>query len=320
MTILSAWSAVLSRLSGQDDIVIGTPSSSRTPEVESVNGSITNTLALRVDLSGKPSTEELLDRVRRTTLSAFTHQDLSFEQVVEILQPPRKMDHTPLFQVLYSWRNHENSPDLATEAAKFDLTLGMWESDSRIRGSLGYSTALFDRTSIERHVGYLQAMLLEMTADKELPVALAEILSLDERTLLLETLNVTAESHSDSQHLHQLFEQQAERIPNAIAVVHENQSLTYSELNARANRLAHHLIHVGVQPDSVVAICVERSLALIVGILAILKSGGAYVPLDPVHASERLVGILSDAAPSVLVADTCGMKALQGADLSQLKM
>ncbi|KAF9279675.1 hypothetical protein BGZ68_007778 [Mortierella alpina] len=320
ITILSAWSAVLSRLSGQDDIVIGTPSSSRTPEVEPSTGPVTNTLALRVDLSGKPNTQVLLDRVRRTTLSAFTHQDLTFEQVVEILQPPRKMDHTPLFQVLYSWQNHENSPDLASDVAKFDLTLTMWESDNCIRGSLGYSTALFDQTSIEKHVGYLQAMLLEMTADKDLPIALAEILSLDERTFLLETLNVTAEKYPDSQYLHQLFERQAERIPNAIAVVHGSQSLTYSELNSRANRLAHHLIHVGVQPDSVVAICVERSLALIIGIVAILKAGGAYVPLDPVHASERLVGILSDAAPSVLVADTCGMKALQGADLSQLKM
>ncbi|KAF9566389.1 hypothetical protein EC968_003794 [Mortierella alpina] len=307
MTILSAWSAVLSRLSGQDDIVIGTP----TPA---------NTLALRVDLSGKPTTQELLDRVRRTTLSAFTYQDMPFEQVVEILQPPRKMDHTPLFQVLYSWRNQENSPDLASETAKFDLTLTMWESDNTICGSLGYSTALFDRTSIEKHVGYLQAMLLEMTADNELPVALAEILSLDERTFLLETLNVTAKEFSDSQHIHQLFERQVQRIPNNIAVVHESQSLTYSELNERANRLAHHLIHLGVQPDTMVPICVERSLALIVGILAILKAGGAYVPLDPVHASERLIGILEDVGSSVLVADTCGMKALQGADLSQLKM
>ncbi|CAO3572922.1 unnamed protein product [Mortierella alpina] len=332
MTILSAWSAVLSHLSGQDDVVIGTPNANRNhPEIESLIGFFVNTLALRIDLSGKPTTQELLERVRRSTLAALNHQDLPFEQVVEAVQPPRKMDHTPLFQVMFAWQNNEDDDlelpglqvtpcDLDYDAAKFDLTLSLWEEDSGIGGNLEYSTALFDRTTIERHVGYVHAMLLAMTTDDEQPVAAAEILSQDERTLLLETLNVTAESQSDKSCLHQLFEQRVESTPDAIAVVHDEQTLTYGELNARANRLAHHLIQLGVKPDSLVAICVDRSLPMLVGVLAILKAGGAYVPLDPVHASSRLLDILDDVQSSVVLVDARGTKALQGSDLSHMNV
>ncbi|KAF9279674.1 hypothetical protein BGZ68_007777, partial [Mortierella alpina] len=332
MTILSAWSAVLSHLSGQDDIVIGTPNANRNhPEIESLIGFFVNTLALRIDLSGKPNTQELLERVRRSTLAALNHQDLPFEQVVEAVQPPRKMDHTPLFQVMFAWQNNEDDDlelpglqvtpcDLDYDAAKFDLTLSLWEEDSGIGGNLEYSTALFDRTTIERHVGYVHAMLLAMTANEEQPVAAAEILSLDERTLLLETLNVITEDHSDNGCLHQLFEQRVEDTPDAIAIVHDDQSLTYSELNIRANRLAHHLIDLGVKPDSLVAICVDRSLPMLIGVMAILKAGGAYVPLDPVHASSRLLDILDDVQSSIVLVDARGMKALQGSDLSHMKV
>ena len=333
MTILSAWSAVLSHLSGQDDIVIGTPNANRNhPEIESLIGFFVNTLALRIDLSGKPTARELLERVRRSTLAALNHQDLPFEQVVEAVQPPRKMDHTPLFQVMFAWQNNEDDDlefpglqitpcDLDYDAAKFDLTLSLWEEDNGIGGNLEYSTALFDRTTIERHVGYVHAMLLAMTKDEEQPVAAAEILSHDERTLLLETLNITEEAQPDnSSCLHQVFEQRVECTPDAVALVHEDQSLTYSELNTRANRLAHHLIHLGVKPDSLVAICVDRSLPMLVGVLAILKAGGAYVPLDPVHASSRLLDILDDVQSSIVLVDARGRKALQGSDLSHMKV
>ncbi|KAG0043448.1 hypothetical protein BGZ83_011399, partial [Gryganskiella cystojenkinii] len=318
MTILSAWSVVLSRLSGQDDIVIGTPSANRSrQEIEPLIGLFVNTLAMRIDLSGEPSTKDLLDRVRRHALAAYAHQDLPFEQVVEIVQPPRRMNHTPLFQVMFVWQNNEEgqwdlpglqlSPyELDHDTAKFDLTLALWESGDGIEGNLGFATSLFDRSTIERHIGYLLAVLPAMVSDVDRSLATVDIMSAAERSLLLHTWNDTREDYPDHQCLHQLFEQQVERTPDAIALVHGDQSLTYAELNLRANSLAHRLIALGVKPDTLVAICVERSLAMILGVLAILKAGGAYVPLDPYYASDRLKDILNDAAPTILLADLAG--------------
>ncbi|KAL1915186.1 uncharacterized protein VTP21DRAFT_7462 [Calcarisporiella thermophila] len=223
-----------------------------------------------------------------------------------------RMDKFPL--------NHNGKLDrLALPTpVKFDLELMLYESEGGIAGSLRYATSLFDRSTIERHVGYLTALLRAMTADVDQLISATDLLTPTERTLLLQTWNMTQEDYPADLCLHHLFEQQVARTPDAIVVVHEDQSLTYSELNACANRLAHHLIKLGVQPDAPVGICVERSLGLIIGILAILKSGGAYVPLDPAYASERLLDILSDASPSVVLADTRGTAALQGADMSKL--
>ena len=254
MTILSAWSVVLSRLSGQDDIVIGTPSANRSrQEIEPLIGLFVNTLAMRIDISGEPSTRELLDRVRRHTLAAYAHQDLPFEQVVEIVQPPRSMSHTPLFQVMFVWQNNETgqldlpglqlSPyEFDHDTAKFDLTLDLWESGDGIEGNLGFATSLFDRSTIERHIGYLLAVLKAMVSDADRSLATVDIMSAAERTLLLHSWNDTREDYPDHRCLHQLFEQQVERTPDAIALVHGDQSLTYTELNLRANSLAHRLI------------------------------------------------------------------------------
>ncbi|KAF9996659.1 hypothetical protein BGZ65_007764, partial [Modicella reniformis] len=332
MTILTAWSVVLSRLSGQDDIVIGTPSANRGHhEIEPLIGLFVNTLALRVDLSGRPTTRDLLERVRRCTLAAHGHQDLPFEQVVEIVQPPRRMNHTPLFQVMFVWQNNEASEwyledlqatpfPLHYEISKFDLELGLFESDEKIAGSLRYATSLFDRSTIEKHVGYLSTMLREMTANEDQLTSATDLLSPAERTLLLQTWNMTQDDYPTDLCLHHLFEQQVARTPEAIAVVNEDKSMTYSELNARANSLAHHLIGLGVEPDTLVGICVERSLGMIIGILAILKAGGAYVPLDPAFASERLFDILTDASPSIVLADTTGAAVIQSLDLSRFIM
>ncbi|MCG1040810.1 MULTISPECIES: non-ribosomal peptide synthetase [Burkholderiaceae] len=313
MTVLAAWSAVLSRLSGQDDLVIGTPSANRNHyQIEPLIGFFVNTLALRMDLSGKPNVTQLLERVRRTTLDAQAHQDLPFEQVVEIVQPPRRLEHTPLFQVMFAWQNSEtaawNLPGLAVQSmeldydvVKFDLELGLYEAGEEIVGSLSYATALFDRATIERHVGYLQAMLQAIVAGGQQPVAHVELLAPAERTLLLETWNATQQDYPAHQYIHQLFEAQVVRTPEATALVYEDQMLSYTELNAQANRLAHHLIELGVAPDARVAICVERSPALMVGLLAILKAGGAYVPLDPAYPPERLAYMVMDSAPAVLL-------------------
>ncbi|MEJ2768461.1 amino acid adenylation domain-containing protein, partial [Mycetohabitans sp. B46] len=322
MTVLAAWSAVLARLSGQDDLVIGTPSANRHHrQIEPLIGFFVNTLALRVDLSGEPTTTQLIERVRRTALEAQAHQDLPFEQVVEIVQPPRRLEHTPLFQVMFAWQNNETeawqlpeldvtSAPLSYDVVKFDLELHLQEAEEEIAGSLGYATALFDRATIERHVGYVQTMLQAMAANEPQPVTRVELLTPAEHTLLLETWNATQQDYPADQCIHQLFEAQVERTPEATALVYEDQALSYAELNARANRLAHQLIELGVQPDARVAICVQRSPAMVIGLLAILKAGGGYVPLDPTYAGERLAHIVQDAAPDMVLADAAGRAAL----------
>ncbi|CAQ85107.1 MULTISPECIES: non-ribosomal peptide synthase/polyketide synthase [Photorhabdus] len=332
MTLLSAWATVLSRLSGQDDLVIGTPSAGRgRQEVESLIGFFVNTLALRIDLSGAPNVIELLARVRQTALAAQEHQDLPFEQVVEIVQPPRRLAHTPLFQVMFAWQNNESTdwklPGMAVspaeqflDIAKFDLELNLSERDGKIVGYLSYATALFDQQTIERHLGYLHTVLQAMVTNPQQRVGKIDILTSAERRLLLEIWNATKVPYPDQLCIHQLFEQQVEKYPDAIAVVHEGQSLTYAELNICANRLAHQLIALGVVPDQRVAICVTRSPATVVGQLAVLKAGGAYVPLDPAYPGERLIHILTDAAPAILLADSAGCDALGEKVLTRLTL
>ncbi|PHM39382.1 Amino acid adenylation [Xenorhabdus mauleonii] len=318
MTLLTAWAALLSRLSGQDDVVIGIPSANRNQrEIEPLLGFFVNTLALRIDLSGMPDAITLLQRVRQTTLGAQEHQDLPFEQVVEIVQPPRRPEHTPLFQVMFAWQESETEewqlPELTVtpfeleyDIAKFDLQLALTEKAGEIVGELNYSSALFAHETIERQVGYLQALLRAMVSKPQQPVMAIDILSSTERELLLETWNATEEPYPTQIGIHQLFEQQAEKAPDAIAVRYENETLSYAELNTRANRLAHQLIALGVVPDQRVAICVTRSLARIIGVLAVLKAGGAYVPLDPTYPGDRLAYMLTDAAPIILLADDDG--------------
>ncbi|KAF9343717.1 hypothetical protein BGX34_006445, partial [Mortierella sp. NVP85] len=197
------------------------------------------------------------------------------------------------------------------DIAKFDLTLGLHESDSEIVGELMYSTALFDRSTMKRHAGYLCSMLQAVAVDVDRPAMCVDLLSQSERNLVLREWNSTQQDYPDHLCIHHLFEQQVECTPDATALVFNGQSLTYSELNDRANRLAHHLVGLGVQPDSVVAICIERSFAMIVGVLAILKAGGAYVPLDSNNPKDRLVSILEDSLPTVILADTTGRSILR---------
>ncbi|TDB49063.1 non-ribosomal peptide synthetase, partial [Photorhabdus khanii subsp. guanajuatensis] len=330
MTLLSAWAIVLSRLSGQEDVVVGTPSAGRSRrEVEPLIGFFVNTLALRMDLSGELTVTELLARVRQTALAAQEHQDLPFEQVVEIVQPPRRLAHTPLFQVMFVWQNNEStewglpglavsSVDQAVDVVKFDLELNLLEEEGGIVGALSYATALFDPTTIERQVGYLHAVLQAMVENPQQPVGEIDILSPAERRLLLETWNATATAYPDALCVHQLFEQQVEKTPEAMALVCEGRTLSYAELNAHANRLAHQLITLGVESDQRVAICVSRSPAMVVGLLAVMKAGGAYVPLDPTYPGGRLAHILRDAAPAVVLADKAGRVALSEEALAGL--
>ncbi|KAF9975510.1 hypothetical protein BGZ65_008229, partial [Modicella reniformis] len=330
MTILAAWSAILSRLSGQDDIIIGSPTANRNhPQIESLIGFFVNTLALRIDHSGDPTVRQLLERVRSSALDAQAHQDLPFEQVVDIVKPTRSLSHSPLFQVMFVWQNNETSEwrlpaiesievEPSYSISKFDLTLQLFESDDEIDGCLEYSTALFDRQTMERHIGYLCTVLQAMTVDQERTISSVDLLGPAERELLLQTWNSTQQDFPSHQCIHHLFEQQVERNPQATALMFMDQSLSYSELNERANRLAHHLVGLGVQPDTLVAICVERSFAMIIGVLAILKAGGAYVPLDPTYPKDRLISILEDARPRIALVDNVGLAILKEAKLNRL--
>src|ERR1700739_952596 len=254
-------------------------------------GFFINSLALRIDLAGQPSVTELLNRVRETTIAAQDHQDLPFEQVVEIVQPPRSLNHTPLFQVMLVWGSGEQQlpklPGMSVtpawsdgEMVKFDLRLGLSETNGPILGGMRYSTALFDEATIQRQIGYLLTMLKAMAADSSQAVAEIDLIPPEERTLV-DTWNATDAEYAGQLCVQQLFEEQAHRTPEARAVVCEDQFISYEDLNVEANRLAHHLIALGVKPDDRVVICVERSVAMVIGVLAIVKAGGAYVPIDP---------------------------------------
>jgi amino acid adenylation domain-containing protein len=320
MTLLAGWAAVLARLSGQDDVVVGTPTANRgRAEVEDLIGFFVNTLPVRVDLSGAPTVAELLGRVKERSLGAQHHQDIPFEQVVELVQPARSLAHTPLFQVMLAWQNAPEGrlelPGLAPgplnparsgdsswqAAARFDLSLALWEDGARIEGVVEYATALFERETVERYVGYLRRVLKEMAADASTPVHRLELLSAAERRTVVEEWNVTDAAFPARACAHELFEAQVERTPGAVAVSLEGARLTYAELNARANRLAHHVRALGVGPEVRVAVCVKRGLETVVAMLAVLKTGGAYVPLDPGNPEDRLRYALADSAPAALL-------------------
>ncbi|WP_246791972.1 non-ribosomal peptide synthetase [Burkholderia perseverans] len=319
MTLLAGWAVVLARLSGQDEVVIGSPAANRMrAETEDLIGFFVNTLALPVDLSGEPGVAALLRRVRARTLEAQARQDLPFEQVVELVKPVRSLSHSPLFQVMFAWQNVEMPalalPGLTLEplapvraSAKFDLTLELGEADGEIVGALEYATALFDRATVERHVGYLERVLREMTAREQDPAAALPMLGDAERRRLLVTYNRTEAAYPFVPTVAALVEAQVRRTPDAPAVAQRSPDdgaecvLSYAQLDEQANALAHHLIARGVRPGDRVAICVHRCPEMVVGLLAILKAGAGYVPLDPSYPPERLAYMLADSAPAALL-------------------
>ncbi|MBE8967605.1 amino acid adenylation domain-containing protein [Nostocales cyanobacterium LEGE 12452] len=314
MTLLAAFLVLLSRYSGQLDIVVGSPIANRnSKDVEQLMGFFANTLALRGNLSGNPSFADFLAQVRQTTFSAYAHQDLPFEMLVEKLQPERDLSRNPLVQVMFSLQNAPQSswnlPGLTIEnmslpldeTVKFDLDVGYWEVSGGLEGIWSYSADLFDATTITRIAQHFQTLLQAIVANPKAGVAELPLLSQAERHQLLVEWNDTQTNYPQDKCIHQLFEEQVERSPNAIAVVYENQQLTYYELNYRANQLAHYLQTLGVKPDVLVGLCVERSLEMVIGLLGILKAGGAYVPLDPDYPQERLSFMLEDAHVKVLL-------------------
>jgi len=320
MTLLAALKVVLARYSRQDDISVGTPIANRNrAEIEPLIGFFVNTLVLRTDLSGDPTFRELVRRVRDTALGAYAHQDVPFEMVVDALQPERNLSYPPLFQVMFAWQQNAlqtgpqlgvalhagalsiTSLDAHSGTAKFDLTLEMYESADGLGGAFEYNTDLFEAATIERLAGHFQNLLAAAIAEPERPISQLPLLSAAERTQALFGWNAGGQSFPDRPALPERFEAQVARAPNAIAVTCEGAALTYAELNARANQLAHYLRVLGVQPEALVALCLERSLDLVVAILGVLKAGCAYLPLDLAYPPERLAFMLTDANSSVIV-------------------
>ncbi|MEQ8997811.1 MAG: amino acid adenylation domain-containing protein [Coleofasciculus sp. B1-GNL1-01] len=305
MTLLAAFNTLLYRYTGQEDILVGSPIANRNRrEIDGLIGFFVNTLVMRTHLGDSPSFRELLSRVRNVALEAYAHQDLPFERLVNELQLERDLSHTPLLQVMFEFGNTPVSalelPGLTlslletdSSTAKFDLTLSMRETKQGLIGSLEYNTDLFDAGTIARMLGHFQTLLASILSNSDQRLQDLQLLTEAEKQQLLVEWNDTGADYPQNQCIHQLFEAQVEKTPDAVAVVFEEQQLTYRELNVRANQLAHHLQKLGVEPEVLVGICVERSLEMVVGILGILKAGGAYVPLEPSWPMERLRQILS---------------------------
>ncbi|MBD2467741.1 non-ribosomal peptide synthetase [Nostoc sp. FACHB-145] len=313
MTLMAAYATLLFRYSGQSDILLGTPIASRNQqEIEGLIGFFVNTLVMRTRLKGNPSFSELLIQVRSTCMDAYANQDVPFEQIVEALQIVRSLSHSPLFQVMFALQNAPmeqlETPELAVTPlhldnvnAKVDLTLQMWEQGNCLQGFWQYNTDLFDEDRIARMSGHLQTLLAGIVANPQQSVGTLPLLTERERHQLLVEWNDTHLPYPDSKCIHEVFEEQVRQTPDAVAVVYEDESLTYRELNHRANQLAHYLQTLGVKPEVLVGICVERSLEMIIGILAINKAGGAYVPFDPAYPQERLAYMFQDTGVSVLL-------------------
>ncbi|MFB2839283.1 amino acid adenylation domain-containing protein, partial [Floridanema evergladense] len=313
MTLLAGFNTLLYRYTGQSDIVVGSPIANRNhSEIEGLIGFFVNTLVLRTDLAENPSFTELIHRVKEVSLAAYTHQDLPFEMLVEAVAPSRDLSYSPLFQVMFVLQNAPLSElelsgltlspqELEMPIAKFDLTLSMENSSTGLVGWWEYNTDLFDGSTIERMIGHFQTLLAAIVENPQTPISQLPILTTTEQQQLLVEWNDTQTDYPIDQCLHQLFEQQVKKTPDAVAVIFEDQQLTYSQLNDRANQLAHYLRSLGVGADVLVGICVERSIDMIVGLLGILKAGGAYLPLDPDYPQERLQFMLDDAQVKVLL-------------------
>jgi amino acid adenylation domain-containing protein len=320
MAALASFEVLLHRYTGREDLIVGSPIANRgRRELEELIGFFVNTLVLRTDLGGNPSFREVLRRVREATVAAYSHQDLPFERLVEELQPERNLSHNPLFQVMFVLQNAPSAlpgpvgvpeapadvppvpPEHSGVVAKFDLTLSMSETPHGLLGLFEYNTDLFDTATIARMARHFQVLLAGLVRNPEARLSDLPLLTEEERHELLVQWNDTEEHYPRDRCIHELFEAQVARTPDAIAVTFQGEQITYDRLNRQANQLAHHLRTLGVVPDMPVGLCAERSLEIVIGLLGILKAGAAYMPLDPQYPAERLAFMLADADVSVLL-------------------
>jgi amino acid adenylation domain-containing protein len=313
MILLAAFQTLLHRYAGQDVIVVGTPIAGRNrQELEGLIGFFINTLVMRADFRDDLSFRRLLAEVKETALGAYAHQEFPFDKLVEELHPQRDLSHMPIIQAMFAL---QNTPDEAIElpgltikpvsvdsgTAQFDLSLNVWERDAVLTGHMAYRTDLFDAATVKRMLAHFQTLLKSIVNRPDERVSALPLLSVDERRQLLHGWNRPESPSQKSLGLHRLFEAQAEAMRSATALVFEGEPVSYDELNGRANRLAHHLRALGVGPEVRVCLMLERSVEMIVVMLAILKAGGAYVPLDPTYPTERLAFLLGDSGAQVLV-------------------
>src|ERR1043165_1381058 len=310
MTLLAAWQLLLARYSRQRDVVVGSPVANRTrSEVEGLIGFFVNTLVLRTEVSGELRVRELLQRVREVCLGAYAHQEVPFEMLVEQLQPERDLSYTPLFQVMLVLQNapqqgiewagvQMRALELESGTAKYDLTLGLAESVRGLDGTLEYNRDLYERESIERLVGHYQQVLSGLIEKAEQRVWEVRLLSEAEEAQVLRQGN---EKRAEYESLTELFERQAEQRPEATALLWEDRQVSYAELNRRANQLAHYLRRLGVGPEALVALVMERSVEMVIGVLGVLKAGAAYLPIDPAYPGERVRFMLEDAGAAVVL-------------------
>ena len=315
MVLLSAFYVLLYRYTGQTDIVVGSPIANRNrQEIESLIGFFVNTLALRGKLTHNLSFKELLLQVKQTTLEAYDHQDLPFEQLVEHLKLERDLSRNPLIQVMLILQNNAGSTidlsdidvkntELDYPIAKFDLTLNLVETEKGLKGTFNYATTLFDADTIKRLARHWHTLIEAIIAQPTKEISQLQLLTPAEYQQIVYDWNQTATDYPKDKTIHQLFEEQAEKTPDKIAVVFDEEKLTYKELNERSNQLAHYLIEQGVKPDDLVAIYLERSIELIVSILAVLKAGGAYLPLSSDYPLERLQFMMQDSQAKLLITE-----------------
>ncbi len=312
--LLAVFQVILSRYSGAEDIVVGTPAANRIHEkITGVIGCFINMLVLRTDLSGNPSLREILARVKQVVREAKEHQALPFEKLVEHLQPERKLNQHPLFQVMitlrHRWVDQMDVEDLRlyfpevgiTQSSQVDLSLIFDETEHGLQGVLEYATDLFMEETMQRLIGHFQVGLTALVTDPDQRLSQLSLLTEAERQQVLVTWNATQQPPSGEQCIHELFEAQVKQTPDAIALVYEEHQLSYAQLNQRANQLAHYLQGRGVGPEQRVGLCLERSLEMVIVLLAILKAGAAYVPLDPSYPQQRLAFLLQDAQISLLL-------------------
>ena len=314
MVLLAAFKTLLHRYTGVTDIVVGSPIANRgRVELENVVGFFINTQVLRTDLSGEPTFRETLARVRATCLEAYEHEEVPFDEVVKRLKPVRDPSHNPLFQIMFQFRDAgadiETIGGMAARGfphknvtAKFDLLLSVEDTHRGLSGYLEYSTDVFDRPTVERFYGHFESLLGRVLSDPDQRIGAVPLLSAAERATMLEDWNATTAALPAAASVSALFEAQARRTPEAPAVVFEETTVSYGELDRRANELARHLRGLGVGRGVRVGLCVERSPDMVVGLLGIMKAGGAYVPLDPDFPAGRLAFMLEDSQAPVLVA------------------
>ncbi len=325
MTLLAAFNAMLYRYTGQHDICVGTPIAGRQqPELEGLIGFFLNTLALRSDVSGTMPFTELLQQVRVNTLKAFEHQDVPFEKIVEAVVTDRELSRNPLFQVMFILQNTPKVDELlfgdlelsyeplVHDTTKFDLTFGLTETEDGFNGVVEYGAELFEVETINKMIVHFKTLLASITQAPQQPVGLLPMLSAAEKQQLLVDFNNTDTPTPHQKSIADLFEEQAAKTGHRTAVTYGQQSLTYSELNERSNKLAHYLRSHGVQQNTLVPVCIERSLDMMVAVIAILKAGGAYVPIDPEFPEKRITHIINEIEPVMMLTSKANKELITG--------